>query len=333
MPEIDKKKLLEDLQPPPLKPIMTGLFILLWAGTSFLFLSTVNAQTGTMDWLINAGFSVNKMNQALSAGINGLGALAALLYIASCSQFSGFTWVINCIFLWIFGSHVERQTSNIRFLILFVLLIPCGFLLVSSDPWGGPASTLYATPILPLCALLGAYMSMAPQKTFRIHIWTKPAWEIHQPARPTPEPNFTSPWHYAIAFFLWAILSELAVRTPASTVAAMTHLPYMQQIQEVVFGKPPIGEHVSVLSPLSALGSVIIGAIAGYIFHGFGRSSTNSEAGDLQIQAVLRYKELRKLDMKHEEAVSAVAKLLNVPMENARDWIKHGVQPIRDSER
>jgi len=82
-----------------------------------------------------------------------------------------------------------------------------------------------------------------------------------------------------------------------------------------------------VVRPIPAVEAMLFGIFSSYILQNIVfKQRMRREAGDLQVQAVLQYKELRALDMNHKQAVEGTAKLLGVPLDIVKDWIAKGLQ-------
>jgi hypothetical protein len=87
----------------------------------------------------------------------------------------------------------------------------------------------------------------------------------------------------------------------------------------------------SAFSPVAALISIGVGALFAQVLPKFAMSlKPKRPGGKLQLEVIQHYRELRTLDMTHDQACEGAAKFAAVPIDIAKDWISKGAAGLKD---
>jgi len=203
----------------------------------------------------------------------------------------------NAYFLWVFGSTVELRLGTSKYLSLIAVCLFGGWL-IQAYAAGFTSQGLFVGPSLLTAGVIGAYMIFFPEKKIN------PGGSIGRSTKffknePDPDPSAAfgvSPWWLLIAFvayqsFIHFMLWNLPVRFDNMTIVA------------------GVG---TFLTGLASCGILVAAAAHGV------------SGNPLKILAIQRYRQLRALDLSHDDAVDGTARLMSCPVEQVREWIAKG---------
>lgn len=258
-------------------------------------------------------------------------ALLGMAYSASSAQLGPLNFVINAAFMWIFGVVLEKKLIAWRYpLFLLIGLVGCWWLLAYEAEFIAPTQR-FIGPIMFFFYMLGGYLVTKPKKPFKPAEWKPPSWKVFKGnedagnAKKLKVP-WVSPWIYISLFAAYVAAMYFLTSTGGKELADMTHIPFMNNFRQLTLSSlPPMA--LQVMRPIPALETVILGVVSCYVVMNIVfKPKLLREAGDLQVQAVLQYKELRALDMNHKQAIEGTSKLIGVPLDIVKDWISKGLQ-------
>lgn len=322
-----KRKLLE---PPEVKPVLTTLLLFL----SICFVGDPSKGYAFTQWCAEHSVTAQKFFSLLEK--NDMVALLNMCFQASIAQMGPFSFLFDAMFWWIFGTVVEKKLVSWRYPVFLCLgLVGCWALLVYEAAPNFAASQRFLSPIMFMMYLLGAYLVFKPKKPFKPAEWKPPPWKVFKTDENAGEKKlkvpFVSPWIYVGLFLAWAAFLQYLTSASVKDIIDVTHLPISGKVRTLIAGTISPGSF-QVLRPIPAVYSILLGVLSAYILQSIVfKAKFRRDAGDLQLQAVLQYKELRALDMNHKQAVEGTARLIGVPLDIAKDWISKGLQaPPKD---
>lgn len=322
----DARRGRELLKPPEVKPILTVLLMIMCMFNT--------SAKGDFNWFLQHALSADKVANGLQAGA--YPAIFTLSAISATGQMSLWVMLPNILFIWLFGHVVEKKLITWRFPLfaLLALLVP-SLLLVFTSPVGSAAYTQKLVgPTMMTAFLLGGYLVFKPKKPFKPQEWKTPKWKVfkgNDPDRRKYSVPYVNPTVYIGAFIAWSALQMFLLSTARQDVVSMTNQLWVGNVYAALTGGSTNNSAFQVMQPIAAIGSVLAGALSAYtLINLSGNVKYKRSASDLQVQAVLQYKELRALDMTHNQAVEGTSKLIGVPIDICKDWITKGMQPIKD---
>ncbi len=265
-------------------------------------------------------------------------AVIGMCYAATTAQLGPMMYVLNAAFWWVFGCVLEKKLVAWRYpLFLFIGMIANWFLLANEAEFIDPAQR-FIGPTLFFCYIIGGYLVVKPKKPFKPQEWAPSRFKIfvgndNSVTTKKLKIPWVSPWVYVGLFSALTGLMYFLSITGGKELADLTHLNQMNNFRQIFFGTLPAST-VLLLRPIPAMECLLAGVISAYVIQNIVFTpKVRREAGDLQVQAILQYKELRALDMNHKQAVEGTAKLIGVPLDIVKDWIAKGLQsPPVDSE-
>ena len=286
---------------------------------------------GNINWIEKAGFTASNFSDLVHTS-NFMG-LLTLFWTATSAQLSPWMWGLNAFFIWCFGYVVEKKMKPARYLALLLTLIPSGWILVFIFSQGYNYNKLYIGPSMLLFGLLGAYFAYFPKKPFKPQEWVRPNTQIFRHEEPTPhhERHWVSPWTYVIAFAAFEIFLQLGLTFDKDFFVAKTHIELLGTIHTAVFGR--MQTNPAAFQPVAAIMNIGVGFFIGYMLPKL-RASVKPvrPGGKLQLEVIQHYRELRTLDMTHEQACEGAAKFAAVPIDIAKDWISKGAAGLKDQD-
>lgn len=207
----------------------------------------------------------------------------------------------NAYFVWVFGSTLEVRLGSLRFSILVLASIFVGWYLLGLSI-GTKSSSLFIGPGLLTCGIIGGYLIFFPEKKINPRGNLDHSYRIFKD-EPTPNPADSfgiSPWIILLAFIVYQIAMHFI----------LNHMSIRFDVIQI----------------LPAFETMILGSTITFLMVSI---STRSYQGDpLKRLAIQRYKQLRGLDLSHEEAVKGAARILAVPPEQVEQWVTKGGNAI-----
>lgn len=258
-------------------------------------------------------------------------AIMGMCYAATTAQLGPLMYVINAAFWWVFGVVLEKKLIAWRYpLFLFIGMIANWFLLANEAEFMAPVQR-FLGPTLFFCFMIGGYLVVKPKKPFKPQEWAPSRFKIFKGNDNSVNTKkikipWVSPWVYVSLFSVVTGLMYFLSITGGKELTDMTHIQQLNNFRQIFFGTLPANT-IQLLRPIPALECLLAGTISCYIIQNIVfTSKVRREAGDMQVQAILQYKELRALDMNHKQAVEGTSKLIGVPLDIVKDWIAKGLQ-------
>jgi membrane associated rhomboid family serine protease len=315
------KKEKVDIAPPDPKPVFTVLAICVMP---------LLVSTGKIDWIEKVAFVPQKFAELLATGqyVN----LLVYMFNATFAQLSSWVWLLNALFFWIFGYVLEKNLKGWRFPVYLFISMICTWTAVYATA-GFNVSKPYIGPSMLFFAMLGGYFAYFPRKPFKPQQWLRPTTEIFRTDAPVPahERYWVSPWLYVIGFAIYQVMLQAFLVMGKDALIAKTHIEFLGTMQQWMVGRMQV--QPSAFSPIAAVLAVGIGAVMAQILPKFGLSlRPKRPGGKLQVEVIQHYRELRTLDMTHDQACEGAAKFAAVPIDIARDWISKGAAGLKDQE-
>jgi membrane associated rhomboid family serine protease len=222
-------------------------------------------------------------------------------------------------FVGLFGTVVEKRLGPGRYLLVLLLgtTVPwviqywdTGNAVISLLPGEHPSKLdiMYVGPFFLTCAILGAYIVLAPPKKMDLSGgMPRPKYEIFNKKveKPAHERFGLNPYTFVSAFFFYQLAMHACMLylwpSPAYDVGGM----------------------------FAAAVSVGIGyGIANYLL----TSAVESfKDGPMKLEAVRRYNELIDLDVTHDDAVKGAARAMGLPIDQVRLWVDKNKNRLRIS--
>jgi membrane associated rhomboid family serine protease len=312
------------LEPPDPPPTITLLTIL------GMVLVTYMAANGKTFWVEKYAFTAGHMSDLLSTG-DYLG-LLSYIFSATGAQFTAWLWPLNAVFTWVFGHVVEKKMKTLRFAITMFAVVISGWFLVFVTARLTP-DKMYLGPSMMLFGLLGAYFAHFPKLEHKVQQWLRPNTEIfrNQTETPLEERYWVSPWLYVIGFVVYQVILQVALNFDKETIVARTHMDFLGTAHAFMLGN--LQEHPSAFQPIAAIINIGVGFALAKILPAFQviRKPVRP-GGKLQLEVIQHYRELRTLDLTHEQACEGAAKFAAVPIDIAKDWISKGSAGLKDQD-
>lgn len=274
----------------PVKPWVTGLMMI-----ALVVLFYQQQQSHSLLWLKYYSFIPSKFELLKSQGQ--FMPLLNMMFLSTFVSANVVHFLGSAYFLWVFGSLVELRLGYKNFLTLVTLCLLGGWVLQAYDA-GLTSYGLFVGPGLLTAGIIGAYMVFFPEKKIN------PGGTIGRSTRffknePDPDPSAAfgiSPWWIVSAFVVFEIamhfvLNSLPVRFDNMNLAAA--------------------------AGAFSIGLACCGILVASASHGV-------SGNPLKILAVQRYRQLRALDISHEEALEGTARLMCCPVEQVKQWISKG---------
>jgi hypothetical protein len=263
--------------------------------------------------------------------------LANLVYQATFDHMTGFLFMINLAFIFIFGSWLEKKLWGWRYLAFVLLGVFAPWAILYYDVQAVASEKMFVSPMLLIMFIAGGYVAVKPQKPFVPADWVRPSWKIFRQERKIPvmEQYWVSPWVFIIAFIIYACGVNLAMGVTKNQIV---DLPYSNalfgQAHRWVVGRIDQAGEIAAFSWLAAFATFGAGAISAPLMLQIRlTSSARRSGGALQARALQHYKELRTLDMTHDQAVEATSKYVAVPVDIVRDWIAKGQAAVKQEKK
>lgn len=288
---------------------------------------------GDFNWFLQHNVAADKIMLGLTSAPL---AVITMSVIAFTAQMTLWAMPLNILYIWLFGSNTERKLTSWRYpvFVLLALIVPA-LLIGFTSPVGSAFYTQKIFgPTMMTCFLMGGYIVFKPKKPFKPQEWKTPKWQIFNKDANTNKMvkiPYVNPSTYLVGFTIWSLLQMYLLSTSRQDIVAKTGQLWVGNVYAALTGGSVNTNSFQVLQPIAAIGSILAGAVMAYVLVNItGTKSYKRSASDLQVQAVLQYKELRALDMTHAQAVEGTSKLIGVPADICRDWINKGLQPIKD---
>ena len=243
-------------------------------------------------WVKNHAFSGGKFIYQLHHGA--YAKTFEMMFWSTFVQASIWQLVGNAYFIWVFGSTLETRLGSWRFATLVLVSIFAGWYLLGMSIGAGSES-VFIGPGLMTTGIIGGYLIFFPEKKINPRGLLNYSYRIFND-EPTPNPADSfgiSPWFIIIAFFVYQVVMHFV----------LNHMPV----------------HFDVLRPLPAIGIFLLGLLVSYLLVTLSTSSI--EGNPLKRLAIQRYRQLRSLDMSHDDAIRGSARILAVSPEQVKQWV------------
>lgn len=315
------KKQKTDISTPDPKPFLTILLI-----CQMPFFVT----TGKIDWVEKTAFIPMKFGELLAT--QNVVEMTKYIWTATFAELTQWIWIVNALFFWVFGYVLERKLKGWRYAAFIFSSIVCAWVAVYATA-GMNLSKAYIGPSMLMFAMLGGYFAFFPKKPFEPQQWLRPTTEIFRNEKATPvhERYWVSPWLYVIAFAVFQVALQAFLAIGKDGIVAKTHMEFLGTLQQLLCGRMQV--QALAFSPIAAGLTVISGALLAQMLPKLGLSlKPKRPGGKLQLEVIQHYRELRTLDMTHEQACEGAAKFAAVPIDIAKDWIAKGAAGLKDQE-
>jgi membrane associated rhomboid family serine protease len=309
------------LEPPEPKPILT--FLLICAMPLCL-------ADGSTNWIDKTAFTATQMTDMISS--SNLPGLFSLMFKAALAQLSPWMWALNSFFVWCFGYVVEKKLTALKYMFLLLTIIISGWVAVFVTAAGINRDKLYIGPSMMMFGLLGAYFAFFPKKPFTPQQWLRPNTQIfNREEKSQHQTRWVSPWVYVTSFVVFQVLIQAAMMFDKDFIIARTHQEWLGPIYDAVLGK--IRNNPSAFQPIAAIINIGVGFAFAQMMPALAVSmKPKRPGGKLQLEVIQHYRELRTLDMNHEQACEGAAKFAAVPIDIAKDWIAKGAAGLKDQD-
>lgn len=315
------KKQKIDISTPDPKPIFTVLLI-----CQMPFFVT----TGKIDWVEKTAFIPLKFGELL--GSQNVVEMTKYVWTATFAELTQWIWILNALFFWVFGYVLERKMKGWRYPAFIALSMAAAWIAVYATA-GFNVSKAYIGPSMLLFSMLGGYFAYFPKKPFEPQQWLRPTTEIFRNDKPTPahERYWVSPWAYVMAFAIFQVALQASLAIGKDGIVAKTHIEFLGTVQQLLCGRMQV--QALAFPPIAAGLAVISGALIAQLLPKLGITLRPMRpGGKLQVEVIQHYRELRTLDLTHDQACEGAAKFAAVPIEIAKDWIKKGDAGLKDQE-
>jgi membrane associated rhomboid family serine protease len=280
------------LEPP--KPVVT-------IGLNFLcIIAYSQMMTQRLLYVKNNSFCPGKLFYLLDD--NKLIDALYMMFSATFTQINVWQLLASMYFIWVFGSTIETRLGNGRYLVLILVSMFAGWALVGYHGRGA-SLCFYVGPAFLISALIGAFLMCTPEKKISPggSMFERKYQIFKNEPDPNPSDEFTvNPWVLIVAF----------IATQGIFHYVMTQM----------------GLGFDSISIIPALESAVIGLLLAVLLVYMATSSI--VANPMKGLAIKQYKELRALDMTHNEAIDGTSRMLTVPVEKVQEWIKSGASTL-----
>jgi hypothetical protein len=294
--------------------------------------STLGLASGKGDWVLEHGFTAQKYLELLTRKDASL-----LSYIpgVTFAQLTPWLWVLNGLFFWLFGSVCERKLIGWRYPAFLLIGLVGWCMLVAADTSAYDAATrIFVGPTMFLLYILGGYIAFFPRKPFKPAIWVRPPWKVYkEEAKPLiAEEYWVAPGLYVGLFAAYVILLQLGLSHSSQEVSQFLNHPLAAQAHKAILG--PFQAPVYAVALVPGMETILLGYVVAFLLASVvTRPVVKRAGGNLQLMVLEHYRELRTLDMTHEQAVEGASKFTAVPIEITRDWIAKGLAGVKDKEK
>jgi hypothetical protein len=259
-------------------------------------------------------------------------------WTSATGQITIWIMLINTLYIWLFSSQVERKFyQKLRYFIFLAgaVIAPPFILYLTSPPGTNAYLQKIVGPTLMTCFILGGYFLYLPKKPWKPAEWKPPRWKVFkgndEQQRTMVKVPWVNPWTYVVGFVAWTAVQQAMFTFSRQDLVNATHQIWLGDLYSTLTGGTVSGGTIAIIAPIPAVLSVLAGAIFAYLCQSLMTTvKYKRQSSDLQVQAVLQYKELRSLDMNHAQAIEGTSKLIGVPLDICRDWINKGLQPIKE---
>jgi membrane associated rhomboid family serine protease len=310
------------LEPPPPPPLITILLMV----TMVFFVAD-----GNINWTDKVCFSATKMSEQMGNPVQ----LMQLMFIATFSQLSNWICVLNALFIWAFGHVVEKQLKALRYLAFVLVILFSGWLLVFVLSGVAGASKMYVGPSMLMFGLLGGYFAFLPKRPFKPQAWVKSPTQIYSTEQEVPmhERYWVSPWAYIITFVVYQVILQVSLFVGVDAIVDKTHMDFLRLIYTQALGRMNSDSIPYAFQPMAAIGNIAVGVFCAALLPKLAMViRPKRPGGKLQLEVIQHYRELRTLDMTHEQACEGAAKFAAVPIDTATDWIVKGAAGLKDQD-
>lgn len=292
--EIKRK---QDLASPPVAWITIFLLLLCFFG----FAMSIGQHGSWITWIHKHSYSIAQSNTYISE--HNFISLLGMMFWATFSQINIWQLLFSAYFLWVFGSTIEERLGGTRYLIVVILCWLGGWLFLDYDSGVG-STTYFIGPSILIAGLIGGYLIFFPEKKLNaampIPKYTYRIFKEEEQVDPR-ELYGVNPWVVIIGFIIFQTCMHFYLRSEFTA----GHLP-----------------DIDLLRPLPAMGAFLVGFALSLTL--LVSVTKTVEGSPLRSLAWVKYRQLRQMDMTHEQSLIGVARLLSVPEEQIREWIGSG---------
>jgi hypothetical protein len=313
----------ELLKPPVVKPVLTVLVMI----ACMFFVG--DPGKNYYQWCTEHSLTAQKFFMSMEK--NDIVSILNMSFQATIAQLGPFAFVLNAGFWWIFASVVEKKLLSWRYPVFLLAGVLGSWIILAYGVGFVEQSQRFIGPYLFMFYVLGAYLVFKPKKPFKPQEWKPVTFRLftgdeEHGIKKSLKLPFVSPWIYISFFIAYVTMLHFLFSMSKSQLVSTVHVGLVADVQKAFVGTISAGT-LQLLRPVPAAEACLLGLFSAYILMNIVfKSKLRRHAGDMQLQAVLQYKELRALDMNHKQAVEGTAKLIGVPLDIAKDWIAKGVQ-------
>ncbi len=227
------------------------------------------------------------------------------MLLATFYQLNIWQFLPGVYFLWVFGSTVETRLGTGR---LFIVVLSClvgGWMILGFSLESEPES-FFIGPGLLTAGLIGAYLNFFPERRINpAGAFLDSRYKIfkNEPPLDLTEGFGIPPWVLIAAFIAFQVIAHFLMGRMSTEFDTARVMPAL----------------ITALVGLAVTAGLIFLATAG------------GSGNPLERLARQKYKELRKLDLTHEQAVVGAARLVSVPPEKVRFWVAKGQQQLPEA--
>ena len=263
-------------------------------------------------------------------------AMADLVWQCTFDHMTSLLFMINLGFMFIFGSRLEKKLWGWRYFVFLSLAISVPWAILYYDVQNVAPDKMFVSPLLMMLFMVGGYIVVKPVKPFTPQDWVRPSWKIFRQERKVPmlEQYWVSPWVFIIAFVVYACTINFAMNFTRTQILDATGSTFVASAHKFAIGRIDHQDQIAAFSWLAAFCTLGAGAITAPLLLAIRiTTSARREGGALQQRSLLHYKELRSLDLTHEQAVEATSKFVAVPVDIVRDWIAKGQAALKQDKK
>jgi membrane associated rhomboid family serine protease len=294
----------------PAMALFTGMLIMacIWA--------YIAAANRAEFWLSTNCWSTGRIQDLIHSG--GWPQIASIVFMSNIGCFNTIHMALNMYFFWVFGGHVEGKLGSGRYLPILLLGATVPWFTLLWDTASLPKLVIFG-PVFLISTILGAYLVVppVPMKKF--------GGGSHQPKnqifkkeeKRDPRSKYVAnPWIFFGVFTICQVFFHFWITTGIPNPIDLSK-----------FLLPPFGKDYDNFRLLPT----VVGVLIGYLN---AQSFVNSAAdvhkeGPLAVAALKKYRELRDLDVQHEEALRGAARALGLSYDKVRELINRNQNKMR----
>jgi membrane associated rhomboid family serine protease len=284
-----------EVEPPP--PLVTTLLVLLCIWSFFEAASHGVGGGHALLFLRDHAFSGAKFTYIMLQG--DYGRAASMMFNATIAQANLWQLLGSLYFLWVFGSCVESRLGSLRYLPLVLVSTAISWWMLGNEIRS--LTPFFVGPGLLTASIIGMYLNFFPVKKINPGGQIR-SYKIFRDVKdPNPADSFgISPWWLVTAFVAFEVVMHFMLNSLSVKFSTMT--------------------------VMSGFGAMLTGFILAFLL--VAAATGKVQGNPIKSLAVQRYQQMRRLDMTHDQAITAVARLLSVPQEQVKQWVSQGGGPL-----